>query len=129
MQVHNEPDPTNAQAPQLLDAICLWPVTNGHEVHALHKKCIMTRRALTAVLITPGVDHDDDEDDDKDCEHESESNRECNNFSNDESASSKSSAANSQDAREILHEESLIAGVRRDTDPVQEDLEEESEEE
>ena len=55
VQAHDEPDPSNTQAPRTLDAIYLRPIENGHEVYNLATKRIIQRRDLTVLPITPTV--------------------------------------------------------------------------
>ena len=55
VQAHNEPDPTNTQAPRSIDAIYMRPIPNGHEVYDLSTQRIIIRRSLTLLPITPAI--------------------------------------------------------------------------
>jgi hypothetical protein len=58
VQAHDEPGPTNTNAPRALDCIYLRYTDNsqtGHELLHLQTNRVITRRALTAVPMTPGI--------------------------------------------------------------------------
>ena len=55
VQAHDEPNPTNTQAPRSLDAIYIRATDNGHDVYDLSTQKIINRRRLTAMPITPTV--------------------------------------------------------------------------
>jgi hypothetical protein len=55
VQAHDEPDPSNTQAPRTLDAIYLRPIAGGHEVYDLSTQRVITRRGLTVMPITQTV--------------------------------------------------------------------------
>ena len=55
VQAHDEPDPSNTQAPRTLDAIYMRPIQNGHEILNLKTEKVIVRRALTEFPITPTV--------------------------------------------------------------------------
>ena len=55
VQAHDEPNPTNTQAPRSLDAIYIRATDTGHDVYDLSTQKIINRRRLTAMPITPTV--------------------------------------------------------------------------
>jgi hypothetical protein len=58
IQAHDEPDPSNTNAPRLLDYIYLRATNNaqgGHELLHLQTKNVIKRRNLTKVPLTPSV--------------------------------------------------------------------------
>ena len=55
VQAHDEPDPTNTQAPRSIDAIYMRPVGNSHEVYDLSTQRIIERRRMTVLPITPTI--------------------------------------------------------------------------
>ena len=55
VQAHDEPDPTNTQAPRTLDGIYLRPIDNGHEIYNLQTQSVIARRDLTVLPVTPTI--------------------------------------------------------------------------
>ena len=58
VQAHNEPDPSNTNAPRSLDCIYLRPTSSaqgGHDCLHLQTNAKITRRKVTACVITPSI--------------------------------------------------------------------------
>ena len=58
MQAHDEPDPSNSQAPRTLDCIYLQPLFNiqgGHGLLHLASNRVLSPRKVTVVPITQDV--------------------------------------------------------------------------
>jgi hypothetical protein len=58
VQAHNEPDPSNTNAPHTLDCICLQYSDNeqgGHDLLHLQTNCMITCHCITSIPITPAV--------------------------------------------------------------------------
>jgi hypothetical protein len=58
LQAHDEPNHTNTNAPRSLDCIYLRPMDNaqgGHELLHLQTNCVVKRRNLTKIPITPSI--------------------------------------------------------------------------
>jgi len=55
VQAHDEPQPSNTQAPRTLDAVYLRPTDTGHDVYDIGTRRVINRRTLTQLPITPAI--------------------------------------------------------------------------